>query len=249
MPLDDNQLSTIREQRKSLNSLLERNRSSRLSSMQHAFSVANDFLIAILTISLGLGSAIVPLVLLGETISVENKLFLSIASFLLIANSIFITLILKKRTENLSLNASANGIEESLAALRLRNLLTKSILTKDEKYFAEYNSEGRKIADESVSLLANNTKWGNLDYTTDVASGILVIAALTAIKPIVGVSTERYTFSLIIVLILLTWWFTRDNEKYSAANKSMAGVNKAGIEEEKEFNKFVTSLIEKLKAR
>lgn len=249
MPLDEKQLLTIREQRKSFNDFLEQNRALRDSRTLHSFSVAQDFLIAILTISLGLGAAIVPLVLLGESLSIEDKIFLTIASCILILNSIFITLVLKKRTEKLSSVASLVGLDENLLGLRLRNLLTKAILTEDAEYFNQYNRQGRKISVESADILGSSSKLEKLDYSSDIASGMLTAGALTALRPIIALNTMWYVIVLVAVSVLMLWWFRRENEMHSKAVKSRAATREKINVENREFNDFVAKLIEKRKSK
>lgn len=196
-----------------------------------------------LTISLGLGAAIVPLVLLGGSLLPEDKISLSIASVVLLLNSVYLVIVMKNRTEALSISSTLDGMEERLLMVKLRNLLTKAILTKEEDYFIEYNKTSRVIAEESVNKI-DGIKWTSLNYSTDISSSAMVIASLLVLKPVLPINDTIYFVLFTVAFTSLVWWFKALNSRYSHLNKRAEELNKQGIEEEKNLNAFVRLLSE-----
>lgn len=243
MPLSDQQLEVIKQQRLGLNDAIEKNKMYRGTRVAHAYSINADFHATILTISLGLGSAIVPLLLLSANdLGASNSLYLTIASILLISNATYLTLVLKHRTETLSTDASSTGLKDTVEMTKLRNLLTKALVTKDEQYFIEYNTRSRSLAEDGVKDMQNG-KWYSLNYSTDICVSLLVTAAIFVLRPIVAIGDTAYFSISAIVLTSLIWWFIRQNDAHKRFNDSARKLNDEGIKEDDEFNKFVRSLM------
>ncbi len=243
MPLTDSEFHTAKTQRDSINDALIRNGLSREAKSSASFEIGINFYSAILTISLGLGAAIIPLLLTIE-IRPDHRLFFSIASVLLLSNSIYLSIILKNYAEKFSFHAMTDGIQERYLLVKLRNLLTKAILTKDESYFRTYNQESRKLAENSVDESARDGTLPKLTYSSDISLVVLVSSVMLVARPLFNVSDEIYFILCAVALYVQVIYFIRLNDKYKKLHANAGRYNSLGLNEEKEFNQFIRGLSE-----
>lgn len=243
MELTDEQVQAIKAQRSTINDAIENNSSLRETRTLSSLDLGHSYHAAILAVSLGLGAAIIPLLLTLE-LRKDHYLFFSLASILLLLNSVYLVIVLKGYTEGLSIQALSSDIKSRYDLVRLRNMLTKAILTRDGKYFSDYNFESRKLA-ESIVSKSSSSSVPKLGYSTDISAAVVFIAIIFIARPLIQLSDILYFTIATLLLYALIINFIIQNNKYKSIHSYVSQYNDKGLQEENEFNEFVAKLKER----
>ncbi|QQS70001.1 hypothetical protein IPP75_02600 [Candidatus Saccharibacteria bacterium] len=246
MAIEKNIEDSIKVQRESLNELYNKLDSERQDKINHSISITISLSQTLISLSLTLGAAVVPLLLAVQNISKENVAFLGCGSIILIFNAIYLLIRMKSTAESNDLNAQIFGLREQKIIISYRNMLTKALLTSDIEYFTTYNKLTRKDASNVTNNYSSNQVLARTDISSDVAIALLLVGITFIARPI-GNEFSINIYSMFIILIVLAMSYYIYLQKKLGIKKinHLETLQKAVLAQEKDINDFVNNLMQR----
>ncbi|QQS21528.1 hypothetical protein IPM09_03305 [Candidatus Saccharibacteria bacterium] len=211
---------------------------------KHSQILSFNYMSLILTLSLALGAALVPILLSNQNLGVDAQYCLTFASIGYLLTASYLLVYMSKQTTYTAHLSLLSGIQERYDALRLRNMLSKALLEKNEKHFLEYNVESRKVAEAVVNSLPRQEGIG-IEHRDDIALWCFFAVTSVALYPVVKMPILLYGFITGLALLVLAAKFYISSQKSRSVRDEFSYWNSRGIAEEAAFNQYVADLMAK----